>query len=94
MPLLISLTVGSCVAILSAVMIAQALGVSRPVLFSLAPKSVTSPVAMGLAEQIGGIHSRTAVLVILTGVTGAVLAPGLLRLHKGDRPLYPPPTEG
>jgi putative effector of murein hydrolase len=63
-------------------MIAKALGVSRPVLLSLAPKSATSPVAMGVAEQIGGVPSLTAVLVILTGVIGAVLAPGLLRLLR------------
>lgn len=81
-PLLVSLIAGSCVAILSAVMIAQALGASRPVLLSLAPKSATSPVAMGVAEQIGGIPSLTAVLVILTGVIGAVLAPGVLRLLR------------
>lgn len=81
-PLLISLLAGSIVAALSAVMIAKALGVSRPVLLSLAPKSATSPVAMGVAEQIGGVPSLTAVLVILTGVIGAVLAPGLLRLLR------------
>jgi predicted murein hydrolase (TIGR00659 family) len=82
LPLLISLLAGSIVAALSAVMIAKALGVSRPVLLSLAPKSATSPVAMGVAEQIGGVPSLTAVLVILTGVIGAVLAPGLLRLLR------------
>lgn len=81
-PLLISLIVGSSVAALSAVLIARVLGVSRPVLLSLAPKSATSPVAMGVAEQIGGIPSLTAVLVIFTGVIGAVLAPGLLRLLR------------
>jgi predicted murein hydrolase (TIGR00659 family) len=82
LPLLISLLAGSIVAALSAVMIAKAFGVSRPVLLSLAPKSATSPVAMGVAEQIGGVPSLTAVLVILTGVIGAVLAPGLLRLLR------------
>jgi putative effector of murein hydrolase len=49
-------------------------------LYSLAPKSATTPVAMAVAERIGGIPSLTALLVILTGITGAVLGPGLLRL--------------
>jgi hypothetical protein len=39
---------------------------------SLAPKSVTTPIAMGIAERIGGIPSLTAVLVIATGILGAV----------------------
>ena len=49
-------------------------GASLPTQLSLAPKSVTTPIAMGVAERIGGIPSLTAVLVILTGVFGAVSA--------------------
>jgi len=41
---------------------------------SLAPKSVTTPIAMGIAEKIGGLPSLTAVLVIFTGVLGAIVA--------------------
>ncbi|MCC6128738.1 MAG: LrgB family protein, partial [Acidobacteria bacterium] len=53
-------------------------GGSRATLLSLAPKSVTTPIAMGIAEKIGGIPSLTAVLVILTGILGALLGPPLL----------------
>lgn len=81
-PLLVSLFVGSSIAALTALGAGWVLGASRPVLYSLAPKSATSPVAMGIAEQIGGIPSLTAVLVILTGIIGAVTAPWLLRLLK------------
>lgn len=45
---------------------------------TLAPKSVTTPIAMGIAEQLGGLPSLTAVLVILTGVLGAVVGPWML----------------
>lgn len=84
-PLLVSLLVGSSIAALTALGAGWVLGASRPVLYSLAPKSATSPVAMGIAEQIGGIPSLTAVLVILTGISGAVMAPWLLRVLKiGD----------
>ncbi len=69
----VALACGSVTAVLSAVGIAWALGASRDTLLSLAPKSVTTPVAMGIAEQIGGLPSLTAVLVILSGITGAVL---------------------
>ena len=56
------------------------LGASRETLLSLAPKSVTAPVAMGITEQLGGLPSLTAVLVILTGILGAVLGPPFLTL--------------
>jgi len=52
--------------------IAAHLGAGRQIVLSLAPKSVTAPIAMGIAEQIGGLPSLTAALVILTGITGAV----------------------
>lgn len=71
-PLTIGLVGGSATAILSAVFVARAFGASQPTQLSLAPKSVTTPIAMGVAERIGGIPSLTAVLVIVTGILGAV----------------------
>ena len=72
--LLIALVVGSLTATVSAVAIAWALGAKKATLLSLAPKSVTTPIAMGIAEKIGGLPSLTAVLVVCTGIIGAVLA--------------------
>ena len=61
------------------------LGGSRESLMSLAPKSVTTPIAMGVAERIGGLPSLTAVLVISAGIIGAVAGRSVLnRLHIGD----------
>ncbi|WP_417689941.1 LrgB family protein [Roseibium sp.] len=77
---LASLLAGSATAAISAVGIAWAFGGSKDILVSLAPKSVTAPVAMGIAEQLGGLPSLTAVLVILTGIIGAALGPLLLNL--------------
>lgn len=72
LPLLVSLVIGSLTAALSAVAIGALLGASRATLLSLAPKSVTTPIAMGIAERIGGLPSLTAVLVIITGILGAI----------------------
>lgn len=77
-PVLAALLVGSTVAAGSAVAIAAALGAGPGTLASLAPKSATAPVAIGIAERIGGAPTLTAVLVILTGIVGAVLATPLL----------------
>lgn len=78
LPISVGLLTGSITAILSAIGLAWLLGGSSRTLLSLAPKSVTTPVAMGIAEKIGGLPSLTAVMVILTGVVGAVAAPALL----------------
>ena len=73
-PLLAALVVGSLTATVSAVAIGKLFGASEASLLSLAPKSVTTPIAMGIAERIGGLPSLTAVLVITTGILGAVSA--------------------
>ena len=78
LPMMVALIAGSITAFVSAVWIASILGIPRSMLLSLAPKSVTAGVAMGITEQLGGDPALTAVLVILTGITGAILATPLL----------------
>ncbi|MCC5999671.1 MAG: LrgB family protein [Pararhodobacter sp.] len=73
LPVLAGLLAGSVVAVVSAVWIAGALGVDGDVLAALAPKSTTAPVAIGIAESLGGSPTLAAVLVLLTGVTGAIM---------------------
>jgi predicted murein hydrolase (TIGR00659 family) len=75
----VALLAGSATAAATAIVTARLLGGSRPTLLSLAPKSTTAPVAMGVAEKLGGIPSLTAGLVVLTGLLGAVLGPATLR---------------
>ncbi len=78
--ILSSVLAGSLTAILTALAIGKLLGASQATLVSLAPKSVTAPVAMGISQQLGGLPSLTAVLVILTGIIGAMLGPLVLNL--------------
>ena len=73
LPIAAALVAGSVVAVTTAMGVAAALGVRGEMLLSLAPKSATAPVAIGVAEAIGGSPTLTAVLVILTGITGAVV---------------------
>ncbi|MFJ5380212.1 LrgB family protein [Cupriavidus sp. CER94] len=82
LPLLAGLLAGSVSAVVSAVGIAYLLGASPEVVLSLAPKSVTIPIAMGVSEKIGGLPSLTAVLVMATGIIGAISATGLLNLLR------------
>ncbi|AKG91209.1 TIGR00659 family protein [Geoglobus ahangari] len=64
------IVVGGLVAIISAVFILKLLGGSEVVMRSIAPKSITTAIAIGVSEKISGIPSLTAVLVILTGIMG------------------------
>jgi predicted murein hydrolase (TIGR00659 family) len=79
-PLLIACFLGVTAAVSTAVGLGWALGGSDQTLLSLAPKSVTTPIAMGIAEQIGGLPSLAAGIVLLTGAVGVVAAGPLFRL--------------
>jgi predicted murein hydrolase (TIGR00659 family) len=80
--IIVSLTAGSIVASCSAMLIARALGASHQVVISLGPKSVTTPIAMGIAQNLGGQPSLTAVFVMITGIFGTVICTGVLRLIR------------
>ena len=78
-PTLITLFIGGLVATVMGVGLAWAFGAEHMMLMTMAPKSVTSPIAMLVAEQIGGVAALAAVFVLITGVIGATLGPELLR---------------
>ncbi|HEX2019108.1 MAG TPA: LrgB family protein [Aurantimonas sp.] len=75
-----SLVAGSLTAIASALLVGALTRLDVVSLASLAPKSATAPVAMGITEKLGGLPSLTAVFVILTGILGAALGPVVLNL--------------
>jgi predicted murein hydrolase (TIGR00659 family) len=78
LPMLAALAVGSVTAIVSVVLLAEAAGLPRSVVLSLAPKSVTAGVAMGISESLHADPSLTAVAVILTGIMGAMIVTPLM----------------
>ncbi len=88
--LLLAALAGGAAASGSAVGIGWALGLPREVIASLAPKSVTAPVAMGIAEQLGGIPALAAVFAVLTGLVGAITAKMLLDAAR----IKPPAVRG
>ncbi|HEY0327612.1 MAG TPA: LrgB family protein [Rhodopseudomonas sp.] len=81
-PMLLALVVGSVTAIGSVVLLAKAAGLPGIVMLSMTPKSVTAPVAMGIAEAIHADPSLAAVAVILTGIIGAMIVTPLMNLLK------------
>ena len=84
LPIIIAVTGGIVIGTVSSLYIARLLGADLITQLSLAPKSVTAPVAMGIAEQIEGIPSMTAAIVVVTGVVGALLCTLLFRITRID----------
>jgi putative effector of murein hydrolase len=85
LPVLAGLLAGNLAAAGSALMLTRLLGGDRLLALSLGPKSTTTPIAMALSQRLGGDPSLTAVVVVLTGVVGAVLGPWLLdRMAEED----------
>ena len=82
LPVSVSLLVGAVVAILSVVILGWAFGIRSDTLISLIPKSVTTPIAMGISAELGGLPDLTACLVVLTGIIGSLIGRPLYRLFN------------
>ena len=79
-PTFTTLVVGGVFATGLVVLLGWWFGAEHKVLMTLAPKSVTSPIAMLVADQLGGVAALAAVFVLITGVIGAITGPALLRV--------------
>ena len=80
LPIILSQIVACVTGVVSVVLVAQALGASAPVILSLSPKSATTPIAIEVTRLLGGIPALSAIIVILTGIFGAVFGLTFLRL--------------
>jgi predicted murein hydrolase (TIGR00659 family) len=78
--IIVAIVCGSIVGVVIAAGLASLLGATDAVVRALAPRSVTTPIAIGIAERIGGLEPLTATLVIASGVFGAVVGPPILRV--------------
>lgn len=87
LPILLSQLVGCLVGLVSVILIAKGLGASPEVICSLAPKSVTTPIAMEVSNATGGIPSLTAAVVVSVGLFGAVLGFQILGLGRVKSPI-------
>lgn len=81
-PLMLACLAGILTAVGSTILLVRLLGGREDTLLSLAAKSVTSPIAMGITEQIGGYPALAAGIVLITGAIGCMLGPPIFRLLK------------
>ena len=87
LPIVLSQLVGCLTGLISVVLIAKGLGASTEVICSLAPKSVTTPIAMEVSNATGGIPSLTAAVVVMVGLFGAVFGFKVLSLGRVKSPI-------
>lgn len=85
-PILFSQFMGCVAGLLSVVFLAKLFGASQQIILSLAPKSVTSPIAIEISKIIGGIPALTASVTIIVGVFGAVFGYKIMQIFKIDSP--------
>lgn len=86
-PLLLAELAGCVAGVVSVVLLARFLGASDAVVLSLAPKAVTTPIAMEISATIGGIPSLTAAVVVCTGIFGGMAGFQMLRLSRVHSPI-------
>lgn len=84
-PVLTTLAVGSVLGVVSAVGLGWLAGFPEPLLRSLATRSVTTPIAMSVAESIGGVPALAAAFVVVSGLVGAMIFKPLLTWLKLDQ---------
>jgi predicted murein hydrolase (TIGR00659 family) len=78
--ILTSVLVGSVIGIVSVVCIGKIMGADDILIATLEPKSVTTPIAMGISEKSGGIPSLTAVIVVAVGIFGSIVGPFVMKV--------------
>lgn len=78
--ILTSVFVGAIVGIISVIVIGKLMGADQSLIATLQPKSVTTPIAMGISEKNGGIPSLTAVIVVAVGIFGSIVGPAVMKV--------------
>lgn len=78
--ILTSVFVGAIVGIISVIVIGKLMDADQSLIATLQPKSVTTPIAMGISEKNGGIPSLTAVIVVAVGIFGSIVGPAVMKV--------------
>lgn len=87
LPIILSQLAGCVVGVVSVVLVAKLMGASDDIICSLAPKSVTTPIAMEVTKSLGGIPSLTAAVVVCVGLLGGILGFKTMKLTRIGSPM-------
>lgn len=77
--ILVSVSIGSVVGVVSGLLMGKLFGFDKLIIASILTKSVTTPVAIDITKSIGGEPVLSAVMVMVAGISGAVIGPSLFK---------------
>ena len=86
-PIIIGISIGSVVSVISVILLSTVFNLDKEIIISLIPKSVTTPIGVEISNSLGGITGITVMAVILTGITGAIIAPTVCKIFKINNPV-------
>ena len=86
-PILVGITIGSFIGILSIISLSIFIGLDEIITISLIPKSVTTPIGLEISKQLGGLTPITILSIVISGITGAVIAPTMCKIFKITNPV-------
>lgn len=86
-PILVGVTVGAITSLSSVYFLSKLLNLDLKVIISLLPKSITTPIGMSISETYGGIVPLTIASIIITGITGSIIAPFIIKITKLKSPV-------
>lgn len=87
LPVVAGCFVGSCASVASVLLLCRLFHLDETLIASLIPKSVTTPIAIELSAQAGGVPAFTVAAVICTGILGAIISPLLIKLFRVKDPV-------
>ena len=87
LPILLGTLTGSLASMGTIAWLVRQFALDKVVLASMLPKSVTTPIALAVSQQLGGIQALTVAMVVITGIAGNIFAPVLIRLFRVQDPV-------
>ena len=87
LPILVGCACGSLTSMSSVYVMCKLFHLDDAITVAMIPKSVTTPIAVSVAESLGGVSSITVVVVIFTGILGSIFAPTLIKLFRVNDPM-------
>lgn len=87
LPVFLGIILGSIFTLVLTIFITKVVGFDRDIMVSLLPQSVTTAIAISLSEEYAGVVALTAIVVVIRGITGAVVAPTVLKVFRIEDPV-------
>ena len=86
-PIVIGITVGCFVSVISIILLSKVFGLDNNIIISLLPKSVTTPIGIEISNSLGGVTGVTVLAIVITGITGAIIAPIVCKIFRITNPV-------